>query len=250
MLIYCSIVLSRVKLTNAHTVGGRPTQKNNTECFRNGLVRELKEKQRKFWNIELLPDFRPTCYRFQLIVTIDWFHQIPTFFARLTEKENGGWDGTGKIYFHSPIFAVWNGTPSFNLQHQYVWIVCKKRGGLCRLTESVCVVASNKRGWKAYTTFTSCENVAYSNKVFFLCWVGYALEGSIFSLSKCDFSRMFHTERSWHTYRFTVVIVSGRQDLPSGCKRIFFDLFWSVKLFSTAEWGFQYSPKCVMDLHN
>ena len=55
----------------------------------------------------------------------------------------------------------------------------------------------------------------YSNKVFFLCWVDYALEGSTFSLSKCDFSRMFHTERSWHTYRFTVVIVSGRQDLPS-----------------------------------
>ena len=36
-----------------------------------------------------------------------------------------------------------------------MWIVCKKRGGLCRFTESVCVVASNKRGWKAYTTFTS-----------------------------------------------------------------------------------------------
>ena len=52
-------------------------------------------------------------------------------------------------------------------------------------------------------------------KFFFLCWVDYALEGSTFSLSKCDFSRMFHTERSWHTYRFTVVIVSGRQDLPS-----------------------------------
>ena len=82
-------------------------------------------------------------------------------------------------------FAVWNGTPSFNWQHQYVWIVCKKRGGLCRLTESVCVVASNKRGWKAYTTFTSCENVAYSNKVFFLCWVGYALEGSIFHNFLC-----------------------------------------------------------------
>ena len=29
----------------------------------------------------------------------------------------------------------------------YSHIVCKKRGGLCRLTESVCVVASNKRGW-------------------------------------------------------------------------------------------------------
>ena len=34
-----------------------------------------------------------------------------------------------------------------------------------------------------------------------------------FLLSKCDFSRSSHTERSWHTYRFTVVFVSGRQDL-------------------------------------
>ena len=25
----------------------------------------------------------------------------------------------------------------------------------------------------------------------------------------------FHTERSWHTYRFPVAFVSGRQDLPS-----------------------------------
>ena len=43
----------------------------------------------------------------------------------------------------------------------------------------------------------------------------YALEDSAFSLNKCDFSRLFHTERSWHTYRFTVAFVSGRQDLPS-----------------------------------
>ena len=34
---------------------------------------------------------------------------------------------------------------------------------------------------------------------FFLFWVDYAPEGSTFSLSKCDFSRLFHTERSWHT---------------------------------------------------
>ena len=53
---------------------------------------------------------------------------------------------------------------------------------------------------------------------FFLCSVDYALEGSTFSLSKCDFSRLFHTERSWHTYRFTVVFVSGRQDLPSDAR--------------------------------
>ena len=46
-LIYCSIMLSRVKLTNAQTVRGKLTLKNNTECFRNGLVRELKERQRK-----------------------------------------------------------------------------------------------------------------------------------------------------------------------------------------------------------
>ena len=53
---------------------------------------------------------------------------------------------------------------------------------------------------------------------FFLSWVDYALEGSIFSLSKCDFSRMFHTERSWHTHRFTVVFVSGRQDFSSDAR--------------------------------
>ena len=40
-------MLSRVKLTNAHTVRRRPTLKNNSECFRNGLVCELKENQRK-----------------------------------------------------------------------------------------------------------------------------------------------------------------------------------------------------------
>ena len=50
---------------------------------------------------------------------------------------------------------------------------------------------------------------------FFLCSVDYALVGSTFSRSKYGFSRWFHTERSWHTYRFTVVFVSGRQDLPS-----------------------------------
>ena len=32
---------------HAHTVSGRPTLKKDTERFRNGLVRELKEKQTK-----------------------------------------------------------------------------------------------------------------------------------------------------------------------------------------------------------
>ena len=42
---------------------------------------------------------------------------------------------------------------------------------------------------------------------------------------------MFHTERSWHTYRLTVVIVFWSAGFALWCKRIFFDLFWSVKLF-------------------
>ena len=69
---------------------------------------------------------------------------------------------------------------------------------------------------------------------FFLCWVDYALEGSTFSLSKCDFSRLFHTERSWHTS-----IYCGFCFWSAGFalwwKSIFFDLFWGVKLFIVAE---------------
>ena len=48
--------------------------------------------------------------------------------------------------------------------------------------------------------FTSCQNAARSIKVVFLCWVDYALEGSTFSPSKCDFSRMFHTLRGDDTH--------------------------------------------------
>ena len=69
---------------------------------------------------------------------------------------------------------------------------------------------------------------------FLLCRVDYALKGSTFSLSKCDFSPLFHTERSWHTYRFTVVFVSGRQYLPSDARG--FSLTSSEqKLFIAAE---------------
>ena len=53
---------------------------------------------------------------------------------------------------------------------------------------------------------------------FFFSWVDYVLEGSTLSLSKCDFSRLFHPERLWHTYRFTVVFVSGRQNLHSDAR--------------------------------
>ena len=43
-------------------------------------------------------------------------------------------------------------------------------------------------------------------------------------MRKCDFCRLFHTERSWHAYWFSAVIVSGRRDLPGWfvlwCKNI------------------------------
>ena len=55
---------------------------------------------------------------------------------------------------------------------------------------------------------------------FFLCGVDYSLEGSAFSLSKFDFSRF--TLRGHGTYLFTVVFVSGRQDLPSDARAFFF----------------------------
>ena len=42
-------------------------------------------------------------------------------------------------------------------------------------------------------------------------------------------SRLFHIERSWQTYRFTVVFVSGRQDLPCDSRT------YSLNLFVTAE---------------
>ena len=51
------------------------------------------------------------------------------------------------------------------------------------------------RSTKTYTIFMSCQNAACCNT--FCFWrVDYALEGSMFSVSKCDFSRLFHTERS------------------------------------------------------
>ena len=52
-----------------------------------------------------------------------------------------------------------------------------------------------------------------------------------FILSKCYFSRMFHTERSWHTYWLTVVIVFWSAGFALWCKRIFFDLFLKRKAF-------------------
>ena len=63
--------------------------------------------------------------------------------------------------------------------------------------------------------FTSCQNAARSNKVFFLRWVDYALEGSTANVILAKILAACLTLRGHDTYRFTVVSVSGRQDLPS-----------------------------------
>ena len=58
-----------------------------------------------------------------------------------------------------------------------------------------------------------------------------SLEGSMFWQSKCDFSLLFHTERSWHAYWFSVVLNFWSSWFSLWYKSVFFDLFWSVKLF-------------------
>ena len=61
---------------------------------------------------------------------------------------------------------------------------------------------------------------------FFLCWVyyvDYALEGSTFSLSKYDFSRLYHSEPEGHD---THIDLLWFLFLPSDARALFFfDLF-------------------------
>ena len=45
-----------------------------------------------------------------------------------------------------------------------------------------------------------------------------------FWLSKYYFCRLFHTERSWHAYWFSAVIVSGRRDLSSDARTFYLTL--------------------------
>ena len=94
------------------------------------------------------------------------------------------------------------------------------------------------RSTKTYTTFTSCQYV------FFFWRVDHALEGSMLWLSKCDFSRLFPTERSWHAYWFALSLLAevSRRERPllAGkfalwCNSVFFDLFWGVKLSFVAK---------------
>ena len=70
---------------------------------------------------------------------------------------------------------------------------------------------------RQHTTFTSCQNASCSNE-FFLWQVDYTLEESTLWLAKFDFFCLFHTERMWHAYWFSAVIVSCWHDLPSDAR--------------------------------
>ena len=48
-----------------------------------------------------------------------------------------------------------------------------------------------KGGGRRTRLLPHAKMLLISIKFFFLCWVDYALEGCTFSLSKCDFSRVF-----------------------------------------------------------
>ena len=95
-------------------------------------------------------------------------------------------------------------------------------------------IYSNKRGRRPTRRLPHGKMLLVLISLFF-CWEDYALEVSSFSLSKCEFSRLFHTERSWHTYQFTVVFRLCSAGFALWCKSILFDLFWSVKLFIVNE---------------
>ena len=81
---------------------------------------------------------------------------------------------------------------------------------------------------RQHTTFTSRQNAAGSN--FFLWWVYYIL-GATLWMSKCEFCRLFHTERSWHAYWFWSAYCFWSAWFVLWCKSTFFDLFWNVNLF-------------------
>ena len=84
-----------------------------------------------------------------------------------------------------------------------------------RLRDSAFVRCAPQHMVTEMTTFASCQNAARSNKVLFLCWVDYPLEGSTGNVILAGILAACFTLRGHYTYRFTVVIVSGRQDLPS-----------------------------------
>ena len=104
-------------------------------------------------------------------------------------------------------YAVWSKPKMFFKAMRSTFIVF-----VSAIEESIKGYATRKLrcGWAAIkgggrpTRFLPHAKMLLVPIHFFRCWIHYAPEGSTFSLSKCDFSRLFYTKRLWHTYRFTV----------------------------------------------
>ena len=65
-----------------------------------------------------------------------------------------------------------------------------------KLLLSILEFVSIKGGGRPTRLLPHAKMLLIPIKLFFISWVDYALEGSVFILSKCDFSRMFDAERS------------------------------------------------------
>ena len=112
---------------------------------------------------------------------------------------------------------------------------------------------------KCYLTFTSCQNTASSNTFFFS-----GGEIMLWRVSKCDFSHLCYTERSWHTHWFPVVSeilvgmicplmqehflwpLSKRKALSCGSTRKAFRSFIFVQSVSGSEQLSDFRPVCEL----
>ena len=70
-----------------------------------------------------------------------------------------------------------------------------------------------------------------------------------FWLSKCNFCRLFHTDRSWHAFS-AVIVLSGRHDLPFDARAFpltSFEMQCSSLPLNKGFRLFNCFPKCLLD---
>ena len=109
-----------------------------------------------------------------------------------------------------------------------------------------------KRGIdRKHTTFTSCQNAACSNELFSLSG-RLCFGGKRFDWAKVNFGRflnIFHTERSWHAYWFSLVGMIS----PLMQEHFHFSPLKKCKVLYCG-WlrvlGCLIFPKCLLDLNN
>ena len=98
---------------------------------------------------------------------------------------------------------------------------------LARVFRAALIASECKKGVsRQHTTLTSYQMLLVPTNFFFWC-VDYALEGSTFKLSKCDFRRFFSGwEAVTHIMTFLRLLFLVGMICP-----LMHDLFWNVKFF-------------------